>query len=671
MLEDTKGLPGGIAALNLDGDVVNGRGEVVDRPTKVLGGRRVRWGEKPPVPGTNDPKYLGLYSSLSSLGGDELASLALRTTQMGRAPAIAHHYYGIGANTGPGAKEQAAVAAGSFPMMSVGLEALSLINSGSIDDWIIAFAQRCAKFGWAMFVRIGWEMNAKTFSWSGALNGANVTITGLTTANPGVFVVTGHPFVTGETVTVSGVGGASEANVTGQVVVVDANHVSLKVSGTALQITGTYTAGGSMTSSHPAAFVAAFERFVNFFRLYGANNVSFVECFQGNSSPGGVVLTDPNNWVHYLSELADWWGIDQYCWGNSPGGAWQSMKNSGGPLISDWIAGFRGFPGGASKPMMVCEVGCYPTPGNVPFWWTDTFGYFKMSNVQAVVPFDTDTSSTGYTWNLDHTTGTLTAFLEAAADPWWGGPVTTKGLAGRTATVNTAPLLYLLSKNGLNDLGSTSNTAVAAGAGTANLGCPAPAPGLGRGFSCEGTNTYLAITTGSAFGPALENGFTLSIWFKVGSASGSTPTSWLIGSTNTGSVTGIGILLNCKKDITTNAAGFTAFWLRFEDGTSRACDINDTALYDGLWHRLDWVFQPSQTADAITADGQPVTLNSSNNATSTGKTMAALGQTLAIGARNHAGTIDNYSNVAFTEASFCVPQLTPTQLASRYALQTT
>lgn len=71
--------------------------------------------------------------------------------------------------------------------------------------------------------------------------GATVNISGVTTANPGVVTTsTAHNFTTGQQVVVASVGGATQANGTWAVTVVDATHFSVPVN-----VTGTYSSGGT------------------------------------------------------------------------------------------------------------------------------------------------------------------------------------------------------------------------------------------------------------------------------------------------------------------------------------------------------------------------------------------------------------------------------------------
>jgi len=65
-------------------------------------------------------------------------------------------------------------------------------------------------------------------------------ITGVSTANPGVVTVPNHGYVTGDTVTIASVGGATQANGTWDITVLTVNTFSIPV-----DVTGTYTSGGT------------------------------------------------------------------------------------------------------------------------------------------------------------------------------------------------------------------------------------------------------------------------------------------------------------------------------------------------------------------------------------------------------------------------------------------
>lgn len=72
---------------------------------------------------------------------------------------------------------------------------------------------------------------------------ANLNISGVSTANPGVVTTSAaHGLTTGQTVVIASVGGATQANGTWVVTVIDATHFSIPVN-----VTGTYTSGGTVT----------------------------------------------------------------------------------------------------------------------------------------------------------------------------------------------------------------------------------------------------------------------------------------------------------------------------------------------------------------------------------------------------------------------------------------
>jgi Domain of unknown function DUF11/MBG domain (YGX type)/Ubiquitin-activating enzyme E1 FCCH domain/Lactonase, 7-bladed beta-propeller len=82
-------------------------------------------------------------------------------------------------------------------------------------------------------------------------NGATVTITGATNAQPIVIAASNHGFVTGQSVTISGVQGNTAANGTFVITVVDANHFRLNGS----RGNANYTGGGTAKiSSIPVQF---------------------------------------------------------------------------------------------------------------------------------------------------------------------------------------------------------------------------------------------------------------------------------------------------------------------------------------------------------------------------------------------------------------------------------
>jgi hypothetical protein len=74
---------------------------------------------------------------------------------------------------------------------------------------------------------------------------ASGTITGCTTANPGVVHSVAHGLSTNDTITITGVGGAIQANGTWVITVIDADHFSIPVN-----VTGTYTSGGTWAGAY-------------------------------------------------------------------------------------------------------------------------------------------------------------------------------------------------------------------------------------------------------------------------------------------------------------------------------------------------------------------------------------------------------------------------------------
>lgn len=77
-----------------------------------------------------------------------------------------------------------------------------------------------------------------------AAAGTVLTISTVTTANPGVVTTSApHGLVTGDIVTIASVGGATQANGTWPVTVVDTTHFQIPVN-----VTGTYTSGGTATT---------------------------------------------------------------------------------------------------------------------------------------------------------------------------------------------------------------------------------------------------------------------------------------------------------------------------------------------------------------------------------------------------------------------------------------
>lgn len=435
-----------------------------------------------------------------------------------------------------------------------------------------------------------------------------------------------------------------------------------------------YSWSGPQNGSDPALFISAWQRIGRLFKKAGATNVAFVWCPNAASSPGGTDTSNANSWRWYYpgDQYVDWVSTDVYNWGdyNVSFGTWQNLRNVLDPIVVDWKANFGGF-GGAAKPFLLAEFGSFPTPGNKAHWITDAMAYIKTSGITAISAFDTNASviqgQSSISWNVDSTTQALTAYTEAASDPYFGG-VGIGGATYRARVLANTPFSYwpLGALSGtLPDLGSGANP----GTPTAlvNRGAPALSAGLGGGGVSFNGSSHVDVGTCGALGSSLSGGFTVEFLVKVGATSGTRTAAAVLGTLNTGTTTGIAVYTDTNKALS-QAQGFTTFWYRNEAGVSRALDIT-TAIYDGGWHHVVWVCDPTQVADTVYVDGVIVTPNSTSNAANTGAS-AVLGFPLWIGARNNRGAVDNQLIGAVDELSIYPSKLTSGQVTTHYAALT-
>ncbi len=426
---------------------------------------------------------------------------------------------------------------------------------------------------------------------------------------------------------------------------------------------------GPSNGDDPALYIQAWQRIWKIWQQNHATNVAFLWCPNASSSPGGTTTSHANNWRNYYpgDMYVDWVGADAYNWGDyAPAGAsWQNMRSVASPIIDDWKADFGG-RGGSTKPFVVSEWGCYNTPGNKAHWVSDAAGYFRMSGVHAIVGFDTDNSPTAIPWKFDSDAATLAAYTEAAADPYFGGWGVGGG-AYRARVLADSPFGYWKLDNTTStypDLGSGNN------AGTATTfairGVPALRPGLGAAVSFNGSSRVDLGTLGS-LGSSLSSGFTIEFLIKVGATAASRPQACVVGTLNTGTTTGLAVYLDTARALSASA-GSTTFWYRNEAGTSRALDIT-TNIYDGLWHHVMWVCDPTAVADTVYVDGAAVTPFSTSNAANTGAS-ANFGFPLFIGARNNRASVDQQMVGAVDELAIYTTKLASGRATAHYAALT-
>lgn len=115
----------------------------------------------------------GAYCNLASQGSAEIASHTYREGQLGRTHDIGSHFHSWASTDWPGNLESDDVAKGRIPLVAWNGTTLTAILDGSSDAYITGVAQRCAAFGWPMFLRWGWEMNGNWYTWSGPQNGSD------------------------------------------------------------------------------------------------------------------------------------------------------------------------------------------------------------------------------------------------------------------------------------------------------------------------------------------------------------------------------------------------------------------------------------------------------------------------------------------------------------------
>ncbi len=437
-----------------------------------------------------------------------------------------------------------------------------------------------------------------------------------------------------------------------------------------------YDWSGPSNGDDPGAYIRAWQRIWRIFQQAGAANVQWVWCPNASSSPGGTTVTHANNWRYYYpgDRYVDWVSTDCYNWGDyNPGsyGTWQNLRNVLDPIVVDWKADFGGF-GGSVKPFVLAEWGCFPTPGIKAHWITDAVAYMKTVGLHAVSVFDTNNSviqgQSSISWNVDSDAASLTAFTEAAGDPYFGGTAVGGG-SYRSKVLADAPYGYwkLDRLTGTYpDLGSGNNPGTPTA--LANRGAPALRPGLGSGVSFNGSSRVDLGLLGT-LGSQLSAGFSVEFLIKMGSAvtAASRPQTAVLGTLNTGTTTGLIVGADTNRSLA-SAPGLTAFWYRNEAGVARSQDIN-TAIYDGLWHHVLWVCDPTAAADVVYIDGTAVTPFSTSNAANVGAS-ANFGFALYIGARNNRGSVDQQITAAVDELAIYTTKLSGTRAGVHYAALT-
>jgi hypothetical protein len=427
-----------------------------------------------------------------------------------------------------------------------------------------------------------------------------------------------------------------------------------------------YAWSGPSNGSDPTLYVSMWQHLWQLFQQAGATNVGFDWSPNSSSTPGGVNTADANSWRAYYpgDQYVDYLGASIYNAVDLAGSTWSGIRTYGDPIAQDWLAGMGGLTSG-TKPMMASEWGCYlgtgSATGNKPQWVTNASGFFRSRGFAAVCYFDTDVSGSGIPWAMDSSAASLMAFTQMSADPWFNG----HGIGGsghRPKVLALSPLHYWRF-DGLTgtypDLGSLN----VAGTVVGNImrGAGSIAPGLG-GAATTGGGAY--VTTGTTLGTALSAGFTVECLVQLGAVSSATAQGAVMATLNAGTTTALGIYANTSRTLT-NVAGSTTFYYRNEAGSARAMDIT-TDVYDGLWHHLVWVCDPTALTDTVYVDGAAVTPNTSTGAANTGAS-AAFGFPLALLARNLRGTLDQVPVASLDEVAVYPTKLTSGQVNTLFA----
>jgi beta-mannanase len=163
----------------------------------------------------------------------------------------------------------------------------------------------------------------------------------------------------------------------------------------------------------PAAFVAAWRHVHDLFVQNGATNVVWVWCPNATDVPNAT-SAPWNHWTNYYpgDTYVDWVGIDGYNWGNTTAGiSWQSFAGIFGNGTSGVYADYA-----ATKPIVIAETGSAfdgaPTGTSKAQWISDMAAAIqsKFPSVEAIVYFDTVSSTGTREWPIDTDPASLAAY---------------------------------------------------------------------------------------------------------------------------------------------------------------------------------------------------------------------------------------------------------------------
>jgi beta-mannanase len=215
---------------------------------------------------------------------------------------------------------------------------------------------------------------------------------------------------------------------------------------------------GATNGTSADSFVAAWRHVHDLFVRNGATNVVWVWCPNATDVPSAT--TAPwNHWTNYYpgDAYVDWAGIDGYNWGNTAtGSTWQTFAQVFGNGTSGVYADYASI-----KPIMIAEFGSAfggaPAGTSKAQWMTDmaTTIQTKFPSIEAVVYFDTVSSSGTAQWPIDTDPNSLSAYTADGQQAYFNPAINmgTTGDLNLDNQVNVFDLSILLS-----DWAATNNS---------------------------------------------------------------------------------------------------------------------------------------------------------------------------------------------------------------------
>jgi beta-mannanase len=187
-----------------------------------------------------------------------------------------------------------------------------------------------------------------------------------------------------------------------------------------------YPWGGAANDNNPALYVTAWRHVHDLFVAQGATNVAWVWSPNASDNPSGAGAAW-NHWTNYYpgDAYVDWVAIDGYNWGTTQSwSSWQTFANIFGNGTSGIYTDYA-----ATKPIMIAETASAtsgaPAGTSKAQWITDmaTATQNLFPSIEAVLWFDTTSTSGVQQWPIDTSTNSLSAYTAAGQLSYFKPPV--------------------------------------------------------------------------------------------------------------------------------------------------------------------------------------------------------------------------------------------------------